>query len=404
MQRILHMDMDAFYAAIEVRDNPSLRGKPVIIGSPPDQRGVVSTASYEARKFGVHSAMPSRTAGKLCPNGIFLPVRMGHYLAESEKIMRIVESFSPMIETVSVDEAFVDVSGILRRYGSAVNVAMKLKERIRADTGLTASVGVAPNKFLAKLGSDLNKPDGLTVVPEDPDAIAKFLAPLAVTRIWGVGKVTAEALRKNGITTIGDVQARGVEGLEKAFGPALARHVHELAFGRDERAVVTKYDEKSISSEHTFLEDCSDRDVIWQTMVEQVEHVGWRLRRSGKLARVSQLKIRFDDFQTLTRQETFEAPTSGDRNLIASARQILGKLKVTKPVRLVGFGVSDFAGADAAGNRQEFLFAELDPSRHAVRDTRLDQTMDRLREKFGSDAIHRASRLTKDETRSRPKK
>lgn len=393
MQRILHIDMDAFYAAVEIHDNPTLRGKPVIIGSQPDQRGVVSTASYEARKFGVHSAMPSRTAGKLCPQGIFLPVRMGRYLEVSEQIMGILHDFSPLVETVSVDEAFVDVGGLLRRAGSARAIAETMKRRILAETGLTASVGVAPNKFLAKLASDLNKPDGLTVVPEAEADIRAFLAPLPVTRIWGVGKVTAETLRRQGVVTIGDVQRRSAAELAERFGPVLAAHMHELALGHDDRPVVTEYEAKSISSEHTFLEDCSDRGVQRQTLIEHAEHVGRRLRASGKLARTGQLKLRYDDFQTVTRRQTFDTPTSSDRSFITCALALLEKQRVTRPVRLLGFGVADFVDATATAPDQPFLFAELDPARRVTKDARLDQAVDRLREQFGEGAVRRGAQV-----------
>lgn len=389
MQRILHIDMDAFYAAIEIRDNPALAGKPVIIGSAPDQRGVVSTASYEARKFGVRSAMPSRTAGRLCPHGIFLPVRMHRYLEVSEQVMRIIERFSPQMETVSVDEAFVDCSGALRKFGTAGKVAGAIKEAIRTELRLTASVGVAPNKFLAKLSSDLNKPDGMTIAPEEPDAIARFLAPLPASRIWGVGRVTAEALRQAGIHSIGDIQARPVGQLARMVGPVLAEHIHELAFGRDERPVVTEYEAKSISSENTFLEDCTDRDVVRQFLIGQTEHVGRRLRAAGHAARVGQLKLRYDDFQTVTRQQTFDAPSSSDRTLIACALALFDREKVARPVRLIGFGVSDFVPPGAEAGGQAFLFPEMDPGRRELRDSKLDQAVDRLRDQFGDSAVLR---------------
>jgi DNA polymerase-4 len=318
--------------------------------------------------------------------------------------MRIVEGFSPMIETVSVDEAFVDVGGILRRYGTARNIAVEMKARIRRETGLTASVGVAPNKFLAKLGSDLNKPDGLTMVPETPAEIVAFLAPLPVTRIWGVGKVTADLLHRNCITTIGDVQARSVKELTAMAGPALAMHIHELAFGRDDRPVVTEYEAKSISSENTFLEDCSDRDVVRQMLIEQAEHVGRRLRRSGKFARVAQLKLRFDNFDTITRQQTFDAPTSSDRSFIACALALLEKQKVARPVRLIGFGVSDFVEEGRDNSPQPFLFAEMNPQRTTGRDARLDDAVDRLRDKFGDRALKRGTGLLAQEKPKEPKR
>lgn len=393
MHRILHIDMDAFYAAIEVLDNPALRGKPVIVGSPPDQRGVVSTASYEARRFGVRSAMPSRTAGKLCPQGIFLPVRMHRYCEMSERIMSIVESISPLVETVSVDEAFVDISGILRRYASAEAVAVELKRRIRSETGLSASVGVAPNKFLAKLGSDLHKPDGLTLLPDTPEAIARFLAPLPVSRIWGVGSVTEQHLRQAGIATIGDVQARSVDALAQLTGPVLAAHLHELSFGRDSRPVVTEYEAKSISSENTFIEDVSERDVLRQMLIEQAEQVGRRLRRSGKLAGVGQIKLRFDDFQTVTRQQTFERPTCSDKNFISCALTLFEKQRVARPIRLIGFGVSGFVSGLDLTTDQPFLFAELDPALQSGRQAKLDEAVDRLRDQYGTRALQRGTSL-----------
>lgn len=391
MLKILHMDMDAFFAAVEMLDDPSLRGRPVIVGSAPDERGVVSTANYEARKFGVRSAMPSRTAGRLCPQGVFIRPRMGRYLEVSEQIMRVLDGFSPLVETVSVDEAFVDVSGILRKFGSAEAVAQTMKRRVLEATGLTASVGVAANKFLAKLGSDLNKPDGLTVIPEAADEVRAFLAPLPVSRIWGVGRVTGETLERAAIRTIGDVQERGLAELTKLLGPVFAEHIHELAFGRDARPVVTEYEAKSISSEHTFGEDCADKDVLRDMLIGQAEHVGRRLRRSGKAARTGQLKLRFDDFQTVTRQQKFSPATSSDRNLIRCALELFERQKVNRPVRLIGFGVSDFTSGADAEPEQPDLFAAMEPKASPTKDARLDAAVDHLREKFGADALKRGS-------------
>ena len=382
--------MDAFFAAIEELDNPSLKGKPVVIGSPPDKRGVVSTASYAARKFGIHSAMPSRTAGKLCPHAIFLPPRFSRYEYVSGQVMRILESFTPMVEQLSVDEAFLDVRGALRKWKSPLQLAQALKAKIQRDVGLTASVGVAPNKFLAKLSSDLEKPDGLTIAPEEPAEIARFLAPLPVTRIWGVGKKTAERLESFGLRTIGDAQRRGFKFLESVLGFNGAQHVTELAFGRDDRPVVTEYEAKSISSETTFDEDCGDADVIRQTMIEQAEHVGARLRRSEKRARVGHIKLRYEDFRTLTRQRAFEHPTDSDRELIACALALMGKESLAQPVRLLGFGVSNFGIEDDGG--QGYLFQETADERAA----RLDAAVDRLRAQFGR------SKITRGVTSPRP--
>jgi nucleotidyltransferase/DNA polymerase involved in DNA repair len=375
--------MDAFFAAIEEMDNPNLRGKPVVIGAPPDQRGVVSTASYEARKYGIHSAMPSRTAGKLCPHAIFLPPRFKRYEQISGQVMKVVETFTPVIEQVSVDEAFMDVRGALRRWKDSEKLARALKEKIRSQVGLTASVGVAPNKFLAKLSSDLQKPDGLTVVPEDEKEIARFLAPLPITKIWGVGKKTAARLESFGLRTIRDVQSSTLRHLSSVLGATWAEHVFDLAFGRDDRPVMTEYEAKSISSEHTFDEDCSDADLVRQTMIEQAEHVGERLRRSEKKARVGHIKVRFEDFRTITRQLSFPRAVASDRALMDCALGLLEKEKIAAPVRLLGFGVSGFDGGNDTG--QLYLFQE----KADARDERVDAAVDHLREKFGREIIRR---------------
>ncbi len=387
---ILHLDMDAFYAAVEVMDDPSLRGKPVIVGAPPDRRGVVSTASYEARKFGVRSAMPSRTAGKLCPQGIFLPVRMERYAEISRQVMAIIESFTPVYEQVSVDEAFLDVRGVLRKWKSGRAVAEALKAAIRSRISLTCSVGVAPNKFLAKLASDLQKPDGLTEVPAEPEAIARFLAPLPVSRIWGVGKVTEARLREFGLSTIGDVQRLGLAGLVPLVGEAAARHMFELAFGRDEREVETEYTAKSISSETTFDEDCENPSVVRQVLVGLVEEVGGRLREDGRLARTGHLKLRYGDFTTLTRQLPLRPPTQTDRDLIRCATALLEKEGVERPVRLVGFGVSGFDDGVPGKPRQLDIFP-ADPG--SARQAHLDLSLDAVRRKYGPSAIRHASSL-----------
>jgi DNA polymerase-4 len=385
---ILHFDMDAFFAAVEVLDQPSLKGKPVIVGAPPDQRGVVSTCSYEARAFGVRSAMPSRTAHKLCPHGVFLPGRMSRYSQVSRQIMGIVESFSPVIEQVSIDEAFVDVRGALRRWGDAVALARELKRRIRDEAGLTASVGVASNKFLAKLASDLKKPDGLTVVPTAEADIASFLAPLPVSRIWGVGKVSAAQLERFGIRTIGDAQRRTIVELRALLGDAMAEHVHALAFGRDDRPVVTEYEAKSVSNEHTFAEDVDDPLAVRQVLVELAEHVGARLRADGIAGRVAHLKFRYDTFQTFTRQRAMEAATSTDRDLVRTALSLYDDQKIERPIRLVGFGVSDLAAAGETST-DSFLFPEMNTGRRRETDQRLDKAVDTIREKFGRDALKR---------------
>ncbi len=296
---ILHVDMDAFYASVEQRDDPALRGKAVIVGAGPNERGVVSAASYEARKFGVYSAMPSRTAGKLCPHGVFVYPRMSVYSAISRQIMAILENFTPLVQQLSVDEAFLDVTGAERNFGDAPTIAARIKAEIRSQTSLTASVGVAPNKFLAKLASDLEKPDGLVVITNENKL--RILAPLSVTRIWGVGKVTADRLLEAGIKTIGDLQSLPLRELQRRFGN-LADHLHALALGEDDRPVETGGESKSISSEHTFDIDTPDLAQVRRSLLEQCEEVAWRLRQEKYAARTVQLKLRYSDFTTLTRR------------------------------------------------------------------------------------------------------
>lgn len=390
--KILHVDMDAFYAAIEGLDHPEWRGKPLVVGSPPDQRGVVSTCSYEARKFGIHSAMPSRTAGKLCPHAIFVPPRMERYADVSAQIMTIFEEFTPLVEPLSLDEAFLDVSGALRLWGDAVSIAGEIKRRIKARVGLTASVGVAPNKFLAKMASDMNKPDGLTVVPVAECEIKAFLAPLPVTKMWGVGKVTGARLEKEGIRVIGQLQTMEVWKMERLFGKVGAADMADLARGRDNRPVITHWEEKSISNEHTFSHDEPDMERVRQCLLELAEEVGGRLRKSGKLAKTGQIKLRFGDFSTITRQLTFPAALGSDRELIACAMNLFAREQVSRAIRLVGFGVSNLVGADQAPPAQQELFVEISGGDRTLRNKKLDQAVDALRQSFGSDVLKRGFR------------
>jgi DNA polymerase-4 len=388
MRTILHLDMDAFFAAVELLDRPELRGKPVVVGAPPDQRGVVSTASYEARRFGIHSAMPTRTAHKLCPHAVFLPVRMKRYLDVSRQVMTILESFTPLVEPVSVDEAFLDVAGAMRKWKDPVALARAMKARVKEELGLTCSVGVARNKFLAKLGSELEKPDGLTLVPDDDAELAAFLAPLPVTRLWGVGKVSAARLEQFGLRTIGDVQQKSDRSLAAIVGQAAAAHLRALAFGRDERPVVTEYEAKSISSENTYDVDCTDAAVVRQTLIEQVEHVGARLREGGQKGRVAHLKLRWSDFTTITRQLALPQATSADRVLLRAGLTLLEREKLAQPVRLIGFGVSGLGGADEG---PRWLFQEFTDER----DEQLDAAVDRLRARYGVQAVRRAASLVR---------
>ncbi len=388
---ILHLDMDAFFAAIEQRDHPEWRGRPVIVGSPPDRRGVVSTCSYEARVFGVRSAMPSRTAGKLCPHGIFVKPRMHRYEEVSNQVMAILETFSPDIEPVSVDEAFIDLSGILHFWESPAALGRALKTAIHTKLELTASVGIARNKFLAKVASDFHKPDGLTLVPDDPEAIRAFLAPLPVGRLWGVGRVTEAQLLRVGLKTIGDVQRFDAAFLEPILGRALTEHIKALAAGCDERDLAPAREEKSVSNETTFDVDCIDHTVWRQTLIELAEEVGARLRAGGWQARTAQIKVRYADFKTLTRQMTLPEPIDSDRAILRCALELFERVNPQQPIRLLGVGVAHLV-APGAGTRpvEGFLFPELTPvPRNRPRDRSLDRAVDRIRARFGRDAVKR---------------
>lgn len=341
---ILHVDMDAFFASVEQRDEPAYRGQPLIVGSPPDRRGVVCAASYEARKFGVHSALPSRTAGKLCPHGIFVRPRMEAYRAESRLVMAILREAADFVEQVSVDEAYLDLSPRFagcepdEALRAAVPLARAIKERIAGERSLTASIGVAANKFLAKLGSDFQKPDGLTLIPEEGKAA--FLRPLKVGRIPGVGPVTARALEAVGIATIGDLQDSRAD-LTPTAG-SFARRLRELAFGEDQRDLDLSEERKSISSETTFAEDTAHRPTLRTALRELAADVAQTLESNGVGAQTVQVKVRYSDFKTLTRQVRLEEPLSAEREIYRIACYLLARDRlVHRPLRLLGLGVSN---------------------------------------------------------------
>jgi len=341
---IFHLDMDAFYASIEQRDHPKLRGKPVIVGSPPTQRGVVCAASYEARRFGVRSAMPSVTAGRLCPRGIFVPPRMSHYRDESNKIMEIVVRTGATVEQVSIDEAYLELSpasddpdDALYR---AVPVARELKGEIAFERGLTASIGIASNKLLAKLASDFKKPNGLTLIP-DRDKVA-FLRPMSIRVLHGVGKVTEETLNKAGLHTIGDLQDH--PGDLRAFVGSFGPRLKQFAFGEDDRPLELGDEVKSISSEETFERDTADRAVLRTCLREQADDVSRRLRRRNLGAHTVQVKVRYSDFTTLTRQISVEETVSDAKEIYRLGCFLLARDRlVRRPLRLLGLGVSGLA-------------------------------------------------------------
>jgi DNA polymerase IV len=347
---IFHVDMDAFYASIEQRDHPELRGKPVIVGSPPTQRGVVCAASYEARKFGVRSAMPSATAGRLCAKGVFLPPRMDQYKAESEKIMEILAGSGAAIEPMSIDEAYMELTGIIGDAGldpdrvleKAVPLARELKHRISTERHLTATIGIAANKLLAKLASDFQKPDGLTLIRETGKVA--FLRPFPVRALHGVGRVTEQVLLNAGVRTIGDLQ--DYQGDLRAIVGSFAAALKAFAFGNDDRPLELDETIKSISSEETFLKDTDDRQVLRKSLRTQAAEVAAKLHRKQLAARTVQVKLRYGDFTTLTRQVTTDQAIKDAAEIYRLACFLLAReTLVSRPLRLLGVGVShlDFA-------------------------------------------------------------
>lgn len=373
--------MDAFYASVEELDDPSLKGKPVIVGGPKDARGVVSAASYEARKYGVHSALPLRIAARRCPHGIFLPVRMNRYAEVSRTVFGIFERFSPQVEPLSVDEAFLDMTGCERLFGGAVQAAEALRATILDECGLTASVGVAPNKFVAKVASDLYKPDALVVA--FPGKVREFLAPLPVERMWGVGPRGAKSMHAAGIRTLGDLAGTSIPHLRRLFGVGAERLV-QLARGMDARPVVTERSVKSIGHEMTFAEDVEDREVVERTLIGLCDKVATRLRKHGLRTRIVTIKVRYAPFKTLTRRLTLSASTCTGAD-IKTAALALYRDKTPergRPVRLIGVSTSGFSAQSA-------LFEEGEAQRALA----LERAADAVRARYGAASLRRASVL-----------
>ena len=371
--------MDAFFASVELLHHPEWRGKPVIVGSGPHERGVVSTCSYEARKFGVHSAMPSRTAYERCPHAIFVRPNMHLYQEVSDKVFEIFGHYTPFIEGVSIDEAFLDISGTIHLYGSARALGEALRREIRETCGVTCSVGIAPNRLLAKIGSELNKPDGLTLMPFEPDEIARFLAPRPLGILWGIGKKTAAALRPYGLNTCGDLQRTPAARLEKILGSrSAAESLKDQALGRASDVVnYEPADEKSVSREHTFDEDTSDRGEIRAKLLELVEEVGHRFRAVPRWARTARIKLRDAGFNTITRQAAFDLPARDDITFREKALALFDREPITS-VRLVGFGVTNFQ--DTPDNLGPTLFPTPEDGRRQKRE-RLSAALDALRDR-----------------------
>ncbi len=378
---ILHVDLDAFFAAVEQRDDPSLRGKPVVVGiGGSNDRGVVSAASYEARTFGVHSAMPIRTARRLCPTCIFVPVRGAAYQGASRDVMAILRRFTPLVQPISIDEAFLDVTGSRALFGEGEVIARRIKEAVRAELGLTASVGVAATKLVAKVASDLQKPDGLVVVP--PGSEATFLAPLAISRLWGVGPSTAAALRDFSVVTIGDLAALDRSALVRRFGKHGASLV-DRAHGLDGDPVDDPEAAKSVSHEHTFDEDTSDAEVLERTLLAMAEGVSGRLRHAGLKAGTVTVKIRDSGFNTITRQRGLPEPSDLTEPIWRTAVELARPEMRGKRIRLLGVAATGF------GVREQMGLFEADDDRRR----KVVEAADEVRERFGTRAITRARLL-----------
>lgn len=378
---ILHVDMDAFYASIEQRDFPELAGKPVVVGGR-SGRGVVAAASYEARKFGIHSAMSGVMARRLCPQAVFQPVRMDVYRAEARRIRAIFNDFTPLVEPLSLDEAYLDLRGTEHLFGNAEVVGRRVQERIREETRLSASVGIGPNKWIAKLCSDLRKPKGFVVAPAD---LPSFLAPLPVERLWGVGERGVARLGSFGIHTMADLQRMPEEALAKSLG-SHARELRAMALGRDDREVTPFRQAKSMGSETTFHQDIGEEWVLAAWALEQTEEVAEGLRSKGLLAGGVEVKLRSGDFRTRSKQARLARPTMVTAELWETARALLGQLCESDllPARLVGVTAIDLR---KPGEVQPELF---DLQRNPA-PARLDQALDAIRARFGGEAVSRGN-------------
>ncbi len=386
-KQIIHLDMDAFYPAVETLDNPELKGKPVIVGGS-RERGVVSSASYEARKFGVHSAQPIATAIRLCPDGIFLPVRMSRYKEVSEQVFEIFYRFTPLVELLSIDEAFLDVTGSARLFGEPVEIAKKIKQMVLEETGLTVSAGVAPSKFVAKIASDIDKPDGLTVVP--PDRVRDFLDPLPIRKMWGVGKVTHEALALLNIHTFRDLSQMPVKVLEKKFGKHGVK-IHLLSMGIDEREVAPEHDAKSIGHEETFLQDIIDLDVAKKQLLSLAIRVAHRMRREAVTGRSITLKVKYSDFVQITRSTTFPQSTDDGLEIYSTVCHLLEKTDVgKKPVRLLGISLCQLSNL---GPEEQLSLFNQDFASKKRKD--LNTALDSLSDRFGDKSIRPGTLFSK---------
>ena len=384
MQRtIFHVDLDAFFAAVERVVNPDLIGKPLIVGGI-GNRGVVTCASYEAREFGVHAAMPIAIARRLCPQGVFVPTSHDLYGSFSKRFMAILRDHSPMVQTVSVDEAFIDMTGTEKLFGMPLDAAENIRARVHGDLKVTASIGIAPSKLVAKIASDAAKPDGVRLVA--PGDEAAFLAPMPARKLPGLGPKAEEALALLGIKTIGDLAGHSLGPLRRALGPNHAESLQQRAMGIDHSEVTTDGEAKSISAETTFNDDSDDLDYLNGRLQQLAERVGARLRKSEKFARTVTLKLRYYDFETITRQTTLPVAGDGDGAISAAGKELLDKAMAHRraKVRLVGVGVGNLT--ERVG---QLSLLDTDPISLAREDSALSGTVDAIRERFGNAAINR---------------
>lgn len=379
LKQIIHFDMDAFYPAVEVLDNPELKDKPVLVGGS-SKRGVVSSASYEARKFGVHSAQPMVTALRLCPDAIVMPVRMLRYKEISQQVFDLFFQFTPLVEPLSIDEAFLDITGSIRLFGTPVSIAKTIKALVAEETGLIISAGVAPNKFLAKIASDLEKPDGLTVVPHD--GVRDFLDPLPIKKMWGVGKVTQATLKQLNISTFKDLRKMPVDLLKSKFGKN-GLQMHRLSMGIDNRDVVTAHEIKSIGHELTFSLDIWDKTLAKRELLSLSNRVARRMRRHGVTGKTITLKVKYNDFVQVTRSVTSLNQTDDRSEIYAAVCRLLDKTHVgKKPVRLLGVSLSQLS--HPRSETQLRLFAQDETSNKRKG---LNMALDSVSDKFGEKSI-----------------
>ncbi|MGD8868467.1 MAG: DNA polymerase IV [Gemmatimonadales bacterium] len=385
---ILHADMDAFYASVEARENPEIAARPIVVGADPRGgrgRGVVAACNYEARKFGLHSAMPISQAYRRCPHAIYLRPRFSLYAEASERIMRIFDSYTELVEKLSIDEAFLDVTASARLFGDGVTIAESIKKRVLEEERLTVSIGVATNKFLAKLASDLRKPDGLVTVPPGSEKV--FLSPLPVERLWGVGDKTAQRLHALGLRTVGELADLPLVLLERHLGHTHAVHLHRLANGIDERPVRPGRERKQIGRETTFMTDTEDREFVRRTLLALTEEVAARLRRRTLAAHTVTVKLRLAPFETLTRRRTTESSLSTTEGIYPIARDLMAAADPgDRPIRLIGISVSGLH--EHAPDDQLGLFQ--DDCRRDAAARRVAEALDEVSNRFGSDALKRA--------------